>query len=99
MNMSEKIKVKIGVRHCEVPQCNSYKSASISMHSIPRRILMLPTKLKKWEIALKMRKIFPKNFLICSRHFQTKYLLKAINRTKSIVYLSKSAFPTENFPK
>lgn len=51
--------------HCGVPQCNSYKSSSISMHRIPKKVLETPSELKKWVIALKMGKKFPKKFFIC----------------------------------
>jgi hypothetical protein len=48
-----------------------------------------------------MGKKFLRKLLICSRHFQPKYLLTPIYANQKLirVHLMKSAFPTENLPK
>lgn len=95
----KKKKVK-GIAHCGVPQCNEYKSEVVSMHKILKRILERPSEILKWKIVLKMGKEFPKNFFICSRHFDSRYLLRANHSGNSChEYFSKKAFPTENLPQ
>lgn len=52
-------------RYCSVPQCNNYKSDSISIHLFPKD----PKLCKKWAIALKIGKPISKCMTVCSDHF------------------------------
>lgn len=87
-------------QYCGVPQCKTYRKPGISMHKLPHHVVNDRKELLKWKILLKMGKPFPKNFVICSRHFKKEYILIPIARTKrSKATLTKSALPTENLPR
>ncbi|XP_055377812.1 uncharacterized protein LOC129609727 [Condylostylus longicornis] len=80
---------------CGVPGCSNYKNKNISTHKIPQDVIKCKNTLKKWSMALKMGKPFPKNFRICSVHFEKRFF----RQTGASVRMSNRAFPTLNLPK
>lgn len=87
-------------RHCGVPQCNSYDADGVSMHLIPKHVRNSKAETLKWKIQLKMGKDFPKQFLICSKHFKSSDLLEPREREGVMrrIKLVPGAFPVENLP-
>ncbi|XP_055384720.1 uncharacterized protein LOC129614252 [Condylostylus longicornis] len=84
------------VAFCGVPGCTNIKTETVSLHTIPQSVKKSKTALHKWWIALRMWKPFPKNFRICSAHFDKRFILIPTKGGK--VQLSTSAFPTLNLP-
>lgn len=50
---------------CSVPQCSSYCTKEISLHSFPSDAKLKTT----WKNILKIGKPVTKNMLVCSLHF------------------------------